>query len=79
MNNANIYPHNSYVVFEKNYKPLSFRSSFLLQSIKDSQLFVINGALASVVLLVLVIWQMVSPYQVVVRMLDKEVWKNSKD
>lgn len=48
-------------------------SPFLLQSIKDRQLFAINGALASVVLLVLVVWQIVSPYQVVVRMLDKEV------
>jgi len=46
---------------------------FIIQSIKDSQLFAINGALASVVLLVLVIWQLLAPHTVVIRVLETEV------
>lgn len=45
----------------------------VFQSIRDRQLFAINGALAGVVLMVLVVWQVVAPHEVTTRVLSNEV------
>jgi len=38
----------------------------LFQSIKDSQLFIIIGALVTLVLAILVAWEIVSPHEIVI-------------
>lgn len=45
----------------------------LFQSIKDIQLFALNGALALIVFLVLLAWEIIAPHDVVVRFREKEV------
>ena len=46
---------------------------WLFQTIKDYQLMAIICGLISVVLVVLISWEIVSPQQMVVKSLDKEV------
>lgn len=43
------------------------------QSIKDIQLFALTFGLAAVVVLVLIVWELVAPHNVVVRFLKNEV------
>lgn len=52
---------------------VSFNHSYRLQTIKDRQLFAINGAMVLVVFFVLVLWEILSPHQVVVHVLEKQV------